>query len=172
MNNFLAEGLALMKWRDQLSAIMTLSLEEISRQSPDISIVHTVPGVVESGISRDAQGFSIRMMLAVSKLLSPLIATPPAECAERHVFAATSAVFPPAKPVAAQIVGSEPTEDLHIYPGSNGTQGSGVYCLSPKSDPNGEKSLNHLKRHREDGTAKAVWDALMASYKGITGTAY
>ncbi|KAM0262625.1 hypothetical protein ACHAQJ_001670 [Trichoderma viride] len=72
LDNILAVGVPLLQFRDQLASVMTLALEQLSEEAPDVSFVHTCPGVVDSGIARDAEGFSLKVMLLVSSLFKPL----------------------------------------------------------------------------------------------------
>ncbi|EHK47852.1 hypothetical protein TRIATDRAFT_90330 [Trichoderma atroviride IMI 206040] len=168
LDNILAVGAPLLVFRDQLASVMTLALERLSEEAPDVSFVHTCPGVVDSGISRDAEGFSLKVMLFVSSLLKPLVSTPPAECGERHVFAATSGVYSPRKRVpnstAFELAG------LPLSRGSTGEIGSGVYSVGPKSEILPDKAILVLKEFREDGTTEKVWSYIMESFESILGT--
>ncbi|KAI0468014.1 putative short-chain dehydrogenases/reductase [Xylaria cf. heliscus] len=172
MDNFSGAGFPLQKWRDQVAAIMTLTLERTQsrRRAPDVAFVHTVPGVVESGIMRDVQPtLRLSIIIAIARLLGPLINVPPAECGERHVFAATSAAFAPAQGAGCGGVPLDGTA-IEIARGTDGKAGSGVYSLSQKLDPAPPKVEEVLRRFREDGTAGKVWDAIAADFKRITGS--
>lgn len=168
IDNILAVGVPLLKFRDQLASVMTLALEHLSEEAPDVSFVHTCPGVVDSGISRDAEGFGLQVMLLVSSLSKPLIATPPAECGERHVFAATSGVYSPRK-TSPNTFAIE-SDRLSLARGSTREIGSGVYSVGPKSEILPDKALLVLKEFREDGTTERVWRYLMDSFESIIGT--
>ncbi|KAH8162616.1 hypothetical protein CIB48_g5626 [Xylaria polymorpha] len=158
-------GFPLLKWRDQIASIGTLLLEEAQRRAPDVAFVHTVPGVVRSGIMRDVQPtLRLSIIIAVSRLLAPLINVPPAECGERHVFAATSAAFAPAEGAGGAGV---PLVGMAAARGTDGRVGSGVYSLSQKLDPALPKVEEVLRRFREDGTARKVCDAVAADFKRI-----
>lgn len=159
-----------MKWRDQLASVMTLSLETIAQRAPNISFIHTVPGAVESGISRDAEGFSLKLMLLVSRVFLPFIATPPAECGERHTFAATSALYPPGK-ANSNTLGVDLADEPVVATGSTGKAGSGTYSVGVKNENAPEKVFTQLKQLRDDGTAAKVWEYLTESYLEILGTA-
>lgn len=167
-SNLLGEGFSVLKLRDQFASIQTLLLEEVARRAPDVSFVHDVPGVVESGITRDAEGLQATMMIAVSRLLAPLIQTPPAECGERHVFLATSAMFAPSQGKAVE--GVPLVAGMAKARGSDGKIGSGTYTLTQKCESSPAKVEKVLLTFREDGTAKLVWDSVMADMKRITGT--
>ncbi|KAI1349557.1 putative short-chain dehydrogenases/reductase [Xylaria sp. FL0043] len=154
-----------------IAAIGTLTLEEARRRyAPDVAFVHTVPGVVESGIMRDLKPtLRLSIIIGISRLLAPFINVPPAESGERHVFAATSAAFAPGQDAAGHV--GVPLDGLpvEICRGTDGKAGSGVYSLSPKDDPAAPKVEELLRRYREDGTAEKVWDHIAADLKRITG---
>ncbi|KAI8944846.1 putative short-chain dehydrogenases/reductase [Xylaria longipes] len=170
LSNIPGTGLPLHQWRDQLASIATLMIEEAQRRAPDVAFVHTVPGVVESGIMRDVQPtLRLSIIIGISKLLAPLINTPPAESGERHVFAATSAAFAPGRGTGHAGVPLDGTA-LETSRGTDGRTGSGVYSVSPKVDPASPKVEDVLRRFREDGTAAKVYDSVSADFKRITGS--
>jgi hypothetical protein len=166
--NLIRQDLPLMKSRDQVASIQTLLLEEAARRAPDVSFVHTVPGVVKSGIMRNVEMSGMGITLAIARLLGPLIQTPPAECGERHVFVATSAVYPPQQ-AGDSSVGVSLDGKLTVAKGSNGDVGSGMYTVSNKGESASSKVVELLAGFREDGTAKKVWDFVAADFKRITG---
>ncbi|KAH8886055.1 hypothetical protein GQ53DRAFT_769646 [Thozetella sp. PMI_491] len=144
--NILGVDFPLRKWRDQVASEETLLLEEAARRAPDVSFIHTLPGVVRSGITRDAEGLGMGIVIRISRLLGPLIETPPAECGERHAFLATSAR------------------------GSDGEMGSGTYTVDVKGESSPLKVERILATLRQDGTAQKVWDYIEGDFKRITGT--
>jgi hypothetical protein len=167
MTNIHGRGFSLMKRRNQLAAIQTLSLEEIARREPGLSFIHNVPGIVKSNISRDAEGFGLSIMIGITNLLGPLIQTPPDECGERHVFLSTSAMYPPEKTSALDGVPVE--KGMAIARGSNGRAGSGIYSVDNKNNSSPPKVELVLASHRDNGTAKKVWDFIVGDFKRVTG---
>ncbi|KAI1132834.1 putative short-chain dehydrogenases/reductase [Nemania abortiva] len=175
LDNIPCTGFPLIKMRNQVASIGTLMLEEAQRRAPGVAFIHTVPGVVESGIMRDVQPtLHLSIIIGISRLLAPLINVPPAECGERHVFAATSAAFAPCS-VQGQGKGAGcagvPLDGfpLETVRGTSGSTGSGVYSLSPKNDPASPKVEEVLRQFREDGTAAKVWNVIAADFTRITG---
>ncbi|KAI0433340.1 putative short-chain dehydrogenases/reductase [Xylaria sp. FL1042] len=169
LTNVPGKGFPLMQLRDQVAAIGTLLLEEARRRTaPDVAFVHTVPGVVESGIMRDVKlTLRLSILIGISRLLAPFINVPPAEAGERHVFAATSAAFAPGQGAEHEGVSLEGLS-LEVCRGTDGKAGSGVYSLSPKDDPASPKVEELLRQYREDGTARRVWDYVAADFMRIT----
>ncbi|KAI1751530.1 putative short-chain dehydrogenases/reductase [Xylaria castorea] len=169
LGNMRGTGFPLIQWRNQVASIGTLALEEAQRRAPDVAFVHTVPGVVESGIMRELQPtLRLSIMIGISRLLAPFINVPPAESGERHVFAATSAAFAPLQGAGCAGVPLDGMS-LETSRGTDGRKGSGVYSLSPKDDPASPKVEEVLRQFREDGTAGKVWDSIAADFKRITG---
>ena len=157
--------------RDQIASVETLLLEKVGRRAPNVSLVHTVPGVVKSGITRDAQGFRMRAIIAISSLLGPLIQPPTAEWGERHVFVATSAMYAaPNHGDSAAVEGVPLPADLPLARGIDGKTGSGVYSIDNKCESASQRVENLLLEFRENGTADKVWDYVVADFKRITGT--
>lgn len=168
LNNIPGVGLSLLPWRNQIASIQTLLLEEMAKRAPEVSFIHTVPGVVKSGILRDAEGTGMAIRIAISKLLMPLIATSPAESGERHAFVATSAVYPPGQQTSTSCIGV-PLQGLMTARGTDGKEGSGVYSISNKCEVASQKVEELLATFRKDGTAKKVWDYFAADFKRIMG---
>jgi hypothetical protein len=169
LNNITGVGLSLLPWRNQLASIQTLLLEEMAKRAPEVSFVHTVPGVVKSGILRDAEGTGMAIRIAISKLLMPLIGTSPAESGERHAFVATSAVYPPGQQSGESYAGVPLQGSLTTARGTDGKPGSGVYSISNKCEVASPKVEELLATFRKNGTAKKVWNYFAADFERITG---
>lgn len=167
-NNIYGQGFGLLKWRNQLASVETLLLEEAAKRAPEVSYIHTMPGVVKSGIKRDAEGFGLRVIIAISSLLEPFISTPPGECGERHVFYATSAMYVPNRGHGA-VEGVALDKTLGAARGSNGQIGSGVYTVGINGESAPHRVEELLAKFRKDGTAAKVWECVAADLKRITG---
>lgn len=160
----------LRKRRDQASAMETLLLQIVARRAPDVSFVHGLPGLVKSGIMRDAESsWSMSAIVAISKLIAPLIAIPPAEAGERHLFLATSARYTPRQGDAA-VVGVPLGGSLAVARGVDGQMGSGLYSVDHKDESASPKVEELLAKYGEDGTAQKVWDYVADDFQRITGT--
>ncbi|KAK7743372.1 hypothetical protein SLS62_010646 [Diatrype stigma] len=176
VNNIMAQGFSLHKTRDQVASVQTLLLEAAARRAPSVSFVHTVPGIVKGGISRDAEGLAMYILIGISRvLLEPLLQTPPAECGERHVYAATSAMYPPGYGDGATTTAAAGGVALDralvsTARGSNGQTGSGVYSVAQNLESASSRVEQLLAGFRKDGTAEKVWDFIMEDFKRITET--
>ncbi|VUC31642.1 unnamed protein product [Clonostachys rosea] len=170
MSNFFGEGFPLMKWRDQLSSIQTLILEKFSRLAPTVSFIHSLPGIVKGGINRDAEGFSLKLIILVSRyLFEPFLQVPPDECGKRHLFLATSAIFNPAQSsVEAAGVLVPGCEETVI--GTDGETGSGAYSMDHYIRPLPAKSIEMLAQLRSNGTQDKIWEFVSNDFNRLTGT--
>ena len=148
--------------------MQTLLLEEAARCAPNVSFVHTLPGVVKGGIQRKPEGVRLAILIAVSSLLEPLIQTPPDECGERHLMVVTSAMFPPAKDETTG-QGVPVLNDLVLARGVDGNNGSGVYSIDNKCDVATVKVEKVLAQHRADGTAQKVLKFVESTGRELTG---
>ena len=102
--------------RSHASSIVTLTLESLAARAPDVAFVHHFPGVVKSGSGRDARGPLMAVFKAVFAVIGPLFYVPLPEVGERHLYAGTSAMYPPAR---------EPA-NANPEVGSAGGSGAGV----------------------------------------------
>ena len=166
-DNFNCIGFPLLKQRDQVASIQTLFMEEMRRQAPGVSFIHTVPGVVKTGITREATGLGMSIIIGISNLLSPFIATSSYETGERHVFAATNAIYSP-DPKTSPLQGVQ-SGGLEVARGTNGKNCSGMYTVNHKGETSMAKA-QLLEQFRKDGTAHKVWDVMDKDVKRITGS--
>lgn len=110
--------------------------------------------------------FKMKIMVLVTGLLAPLINTSPEECAERHVFLATSAGYPPRDGNASGVV---VYENGQVARGSDGEVGSGMYTLDQKCDSSPARVRNLLREFRKNGVKDKVWEYIKADFLRITG---
>lgn len=167
--NISGDGFPLLKWRNQLASCITLLLEETSRLAPEVSFIHTVPGVVKSGIMRQAEGFTLRLIIVISSLFAPFLQTPPEECGQRHLMITTSGMYPSRE--ETDVSAGVPLDDgLVIARGSDGNTGSGVYSIGVKGESAPTRVEELLAIFRDDGTAEKVVEYVKKIAKEITGT--
>lgn len=103
------------------------TFEEMAKKNPSVSFVHAFPGAVKTGFAKEAN-FAIRaaMQLALVALSTfSRMAIGIEESGERHLFAATSAAYPPSD---GQKCGVE-VGDGDVKKGSAGAVGSGAYLI-------------------------------------------
>lgn len=108
------------------------------------------------------------MLLAVFKVVAPLVALPFDEAGERQLFFATSARFPPKDGVAA---GVPLVEGRGVARGTDGKEGSGVYSIGIDGESAKAKVEALLEGFRGDGTLEKVWELTEAEFTRIAGAA-
>lgn len=74
--------------------MMTMALESLALEAPDVSFVHSFPGLVRTKLGQDTKSAGITVLRAVFKVVGPLVTIPVSEAGERQLFMATSARFP------------------------------------------------------------------------------
>lgn len=111
----------------------------------------------------------LSIIVAISKVLSPFINTSPDECAERLVFLATTARFPP-RQGGIVVSGVSLGEHLTVARGSDGQVGTGIYTVDNKGESSPINVEQLLLGFRENGTAAKVWEYVMDDFLRITGT--
>ena len=128
------------------------------------TFVHAYPGIVKSGAARGAGPVLFPLLNMLTVLLRPWM-VPVGESGERHLYAATSATFPPrADGLDRARLGEGQTAAV----GSTGEGGSGAYLLSWNAEPCGKEKV--MREHREQGNMKRVWDHTMEVFEKICGT--
>ncbi|CAI6099505.1 unnamed protein product [Clonostachys chloroleuca] len=170
MSKFFGEGFPLTKWRDQLSSIQTLLLGEFSRLAPTVSFIHSLPGIVKGGINRDAEGFSLKLIILISRyLFEPFLQVPPDECGEKHIFLATSALFKPAQSSVEDAGVLVPGGEGAMI-GTDGETGSGAYSIDHHLRPLPAKAVEMVAQLRSNGTQSSIWEYVSKDFKRLTGT--
>lgn len=141
------------------------SFEEMAKQNPTVSFVHTYPGVVKTAFYKEA-GFAVRM--ASNLLLTILSTVSPwtvdiQESGERHLYAATSSAYPPKSGEDGGIdIGGE-----EVMKGSDGKVGSGAYLIGSSGDFRGNEEI--LKELRDNGAGMNIWQHTMNIFKSVRG---
>ncbi len=146
------------------ASMVTLLLEELARQAPQVSFIHAYPGFVKSRISRGNRFMAA--VGAISSTLAPWTVISTIESGERSLFLMTSARFPPSQGDAAvPLEGKVATAkgaDTHV--------GSGVYTIDENCDSAPSKVEKLLARLRRDGLAQESWNYIESDFKRITAT--
>lgn len=133
----------------------TLAAEELAKANPGISFIHEYPGLVKTNI---AQGFGPIMRVIMNGALTVFspFAVGLQESGERHLYAATSNVYPPS---------SKSNESA--VPGADGVKGSGAYRLNWDGNVAGKDGI--LKEYRSQGVGKKIWDHTLEVFEKVCG---
>ena len=138
------------------------AFEELAAENPTVSFVHAYPGTVKTGYAKDtgvAMRATARLMLAVASPWTVGID----ESGERHLFAATSAAYPP----KAGEKGGVEVGDGKVKKGSAGEIGSGAYLVGADGEVRAnEKVLKELRG--QDARAK-IWAHTMKTFENTRG---
>lgn len=147
------------------SIVMTdFAFEEASKLHPTTSFIHSYPGFVKTGFFRDS-GPLVQLAGSLLKaLLSPL-AVDINESGERHLYAATSAMYPARQEENGASI--ETPEGRGVKPGSDGVIGSGAYLIGW----NGERRANDkvLTALREQDAGKKIWQHTTEKFRSVRG---
>ncbi|KAH8646983.1 hypothetical protein BGZ60DRAFT_535502 [Tricladium varicosporioides] len=140
---------------------------EWASREPGTTFVHTSPGiVVMTGMARELPSWARVGMKIFTPLFKPF-AVSPEETGQRHLFIATSGIFPPAKPAegAKLASGVPPAKGVEIAQGEDGKTGSGGYLVNWDCEVTGKNQI--LKDYREKGVSKTVWEHTMGVFERV-----
>lgn len=145
----LKQGFTIRKAAVHATTMTSFAFEEAAKKHAATSFVHAYPGGVKTGFFKES-GAMVRLG---SKLIMTLISpwmTDITESGERHLYAATSGVYPSREKDGGLAVGVE-----SIKKGSDDEVGSGAYLIG--SD--GERRANDkaMQELRERGAGKTIW---------------
>lgn len=139
------------------------TFEELAVANPTVSFVHAYPGVVKTGFAKEAT-FLVRAasQLALT-ILSPMRVGID-ESGERHLYAATSAAYPPKDGEK----GGVDIGDGKVKKGSTGEVGSGAYLLG--SDGEFRANEKVLKELRGRDAGAKIWAHTMKQFEAVKGS--
>jgi NAD(P)-dependent dehydrogenase (short-subunit alcohol dehydrogenase family) len=140
--------------------------EELAAQDPSITFIHSFPGAVNTGLTRELPLWT----RVIAKVLTPLISVfsvSADETGQRNLFHATSGLYPPMKPaeVAPFAVGVPAPTGLEIAEGANGQVASGGYLLNWNGDV--AKQATYLKEDRKKGYGKLIREHTMQIFERV-----
>lgn len=140
----------------------SLAMEHLASAAshPQISFVHSFPGIVGTRITRglgSVTGLAVNALMVLAKPWEVSVE----ESGERHLYAATSPRFAP----GAQASGTGVSRTDDVAQGSDGHLGSGFYRLAADGETFAPSRV--MQQYREDGTREMVWKHTLDLFAGI-----
>ncbi|KAL4889412.1 short-chain dehydrogenase/reductase [Aspergillus ambiguus] len=135
----------------------SVSMEHLASAHPQISFIHSFPGIVRTRLGRD---FGVMTKLAINALmvLAKPWEIPFEESGERHLYAATSPRF-------SSRAWKDNVSD--VAEGSDGVPGSGFYRLG--SDGSTYNPNKVMQQYREDGVRNSIWKHTLGVFAQVLG---
>lgn len=133
----------------------SLAAEELAKTNPKTSFIHSSPGIVKTQL---AAGFGPVLHIALNVFMTVIKPWTISlqESGERHVFQATSNIYPPCA-IA---------EETAVV-GSNAVKGSSGYLLGSDGSPNGAVAM--LEKHRSQGVGEKIWQHTLNVFEKVCG---
>ncbi|KAH8819902.1 hypothetical protein F5884DRAFT_892876 [Xylogone sp. PMI_703] len=164
-----ARHVSLTAIRGHLSTLIDLGLEAIAKTAPEVSFVHNYPGIVNTPLFNHMEGAFGLIMRTSIYLIGRWICVPLKESAERHVYLATSAKYPPAAGGKGCNFSIPLGEGIDVAQGTTGVIGSGVYAVQWDCESASRASQKLLARYRDNGVVERIWQHTESEFKRITG---
>lgn len=161
-----ARHLSLMKMRQHLITVITLSMEALAKFAPEVSFIHDYPGTVKTPLLDHNLGIISVVLRVFIFLFGWYVCVPLEECGERHLFMATSARYVPK-------LGGEGADGVKlgsgdVFKGSNEEVGSGVYSVKSDCESTSAASLKLLVEYRAQGLVEDVWKHVDGEFRRIS----
>nr|RBQ94590.1 hypothetical protein FVER53263_03886 [Fusarium verticillioides] len=153
--------------RGHLCSALTLSLQALARQAPEVSFIHNFPGSVDTNLIRSGDGFMMQVMKYWFKVSMTVRRQwlPKEECGERHAWLCLTGRYP----------GKEGSEngikEGEVAVGIDGNKGSGVYSVDWDGESASGEVVKLLDGFKEEGLVEKVWKDQEKEFVRITGTA-
>ncbi|KAF8907951.1 hypothetical protein CPB84DRAFT_1959488 [Gymnopilus junonius] len=170
-NNFQAAhyySFAILSARAHIASMITLSLETLAKNSPEVSFIHEFPGFVKTGLGRSASTLTALFGKAIFTIIGPWLFVPNDESGERHLYLATSAKYP-SKACTDEDSDLPFADGVSVARGTEGKNGSGVYSVNWDGESSGPQVEEILVKLREDGLVGKLWEHTEYEFERITG---
>ncbi|KAI9709367.1 MAG: hypothetical protein M1820_003487 [Bogoriella megaspora] len=164
-----ARRIPLTALRGQLTTMITLGLETIAKQAPDISFIHTYPGTVRTSLLDRMTGLRGILLRMYTYLLGSWVCVPLEESGERHLYLATSGRFPAAENSTGEDVGVPLREGDEKARGTSGATGSGIYSVGWDCESSLASVEKLLADYREQGMGDQILEHVNAEFERILG---
>ncbi|KAF5986090.1 hypothetical protein FCOIX_1717 [Fusarium coicis] len=153
--------------RGHLCSALTLSLEALARQAPEVSFIHNFPGSVDTNLIRSGDGFMMQIMKYWFKVSMTVRRQwlPKEECGERHAWLCLTGRYPDKES------GANGVKEEEFAIGIDGNKGSGVYSVDWDGESASGEVVKLLDGFREQGLVEKVWKDQEKEFVRITGTA-
>ena len=152
-------------WKAATHAVtMTdFTFETMAEQNPNVSFIHTFPRVVKTGFAKE-QGSVVRAASQLAYTVLSRWTVGIEESGERHLYAATSAAYPPK---GGGKRGVE-IEDGEVKKGSAGEIGSGAYLVGSDGDVRANEKM--LKELRGKDAGAQGWEHTIKTFEEVRGS--
>ncbi|KAG5764406.1 hypothetical protein H9Q72_007494 [Fusarium xylarioides] len=152
--------------RGHLCSALTLSLEALARQAPEVSFIHNFPGSVDTNLIRSGDGFMMQVMKYWFKVSMTIRRQwlPKEECGERHAWLCLTGRYPDKE-------GSENgIKEEEVAVGIDGNKGSGVYSVDWDGESASGDVVKLLDGFKGEGLVEKVWKDQEKEFVRITGS--
>ncbi|KAH7261121.1 uncharacterized protein BKA55DRAFT_560406 [Fusarium redolens] len=152
--------------RGHMCSALTLSLEALARQAPEVSFIHNFPGSVDTNLIRSGDGFMMQAMKYWFKVSMTIRRQwlPKEECGERHAWLCLTGRYPDKQ-------GSENgIKEEEVAVGTDGNKGSGVYSVNWDGESASGEVVKLLDGFKKEGLVEKVWKDQEKEFVRITGT--
>ncbi|KAF9776419.1 hypothetical protein IL306_005406 [Fusarium sp. DS 682] len=151
--------------RGHMCSAVTLSLEALARQAPEVSFIHNFPGSVDTDLIRSGDGFMMQVMKYWFKVSMTIKRQwlPKEECGERHAWLCVSGRYPDKKG------GENGIAEGEVAVGVDGNKGSGVYSVDWNGESASDEVVKLLNGYKKEGLVEKVWKDQEKEFVRITG---
>ncbi|KAF4956526.1 hypothetical protein FGADI_3805 [Fusarium gaditjirri] len=151
--------------RGHMCSALTLSLEALARQAPEVSFIHNFPGSVDTNLIRSGDGFMMQAMKYWFKVSMTVRRQwlPKEECGERHAWLCLTGRYPDKQ-------GSENgIKEEEVAVGTDGNKGSGVYSVDWDGQSASGEVVKLLDGFKREGFVEKIWMDQEREFVRITG---
>jgi len=162
-NDLPGANVSFAKQRGHCTSLMTLTLEQIAKNAPGVSFIHSFPGLVVTDLGKNEFGAALTALMAVYKVIGPLVSTPIEEVGKRHLYLCTSGRFP-----APDAAGVPLGKGQAVATPTQGEGAAGVYSTDSRQDGGGKGWREALSKLRAQDMGEKVMAWQLEEFKRIT----
>jgi hypothetical protein len=161
--DFPALRIPLTRFRGHLCSMITLSLEAVAIDAPEVSFVHDYPGTVETTLIDRMPGLMGVILRVWVYLAGRWFCVPIDESGERHLYLATSARFPSKNDESDEGAGV----GVSAMAVMKGKPGGGVCSVGWDCEPAPPAVIELLAGLREKGIAEQAWRHTRSEFERV-----
>lgn len=154
------------RFRGHLCTLVTLGVEAVARTAPQVSFIHDYPGTVYTPFMNRIEGWKGTILRTYAYLFGNWVCVPVEESGQRHLYLATSGMYPPAESGSTTIT-LEREGEVEVARGTNGQIGSGMYSIGKYCESASPAVLNLLAGLRNNGMVDKVWEHYSSEIRRI-----
>ncbi|KAI0452640.1 hypothetical protein F5B21DRAFT_515877 [Xylaria acuta] len=165
-----ANHVGILSSRGHITSMITLALNALAKQAPDVSFIHVRPSFVKTSLSRALTGIGPAIAKVLFNPLITYLQVPIDEMGERQTHLITSARSPPCHSEQKDANGVALSKGADVAVAVDGKIGGGVYSIDYQAEGTSQTVQEPIRNYIENNTAEEVWKHTEEEFVRVMGS--